>query len=409
MFIIVPIGTTAKLRRTPVVTYLFIGINVLVYFLELVVCYSGGSRALQKLFYTFGFVPSEPRWHALFTSMFVHDAPLPFHIAGNMLYLWVFGKHIESALGSIVYALFYMTSQLGAIFMQVVVLKLLYPKALSIPQVGASGAIAALLGLFAVRFYHERIELFYAYRFGYGTTRVSSVLVLSVWFMLEILSGLLSHLGGDVTVAHWAHIGGFIVGVIAAFSFGSLKEAQVESLTSHAEWLLRCGMCRAAIKYLKRAVRIDPTNTFARLLLAASSAKSEGSNVAVAHLQAALRYGSHSSSGTSFAEAIAALPEELRIELMQLGTPKMKLDMAVLFERACNYDMALWLFRSITSDEGADDELRALAAIRSADILLRHLGDGEGARRMLMWLCERFPNSQWIDLAKHMLQRIGAR
>lgn len=413
MLFFVPIGTSAKLRRTPIATYIFIGINVLVYFLELVVFFSGDSNALRELFYTFGFVPSEPRWHALFTSMFVHDAPLPFHIAGNMIYLWIFGRHIEDALGSVVYAVFYMTSQFGAIFMQVVALRLLNPRWLSIPQVGASGAIAALLGLFAIRFYHERIELFYACGpvayFRHGTTQLPSLLVLGVWFALEILNGLLSSAGtGGAMIAHWAHVGGFLVGVIAAFSFGSLKDAQVESLTSHAEWLLRCGMRQAAMKYLKRAVRADPTNAVARLLLAVSSAKSEGDNVATAHLQAALRYGAHSASGVSLiAEAIASLPEELRVELTRIGTPKMRLEMAVLLERSRNYDAALELFKSVASDERADDEHRALAAIRSADILFRHCGNREGARRMLKWLCERFPSSHWVDLARHMLRQIG--
>ncbi|MCS7253224.1 MAG: rhomboid family intramembrane serine protease [Armatimonadota bacterium] len=414
MFLIAPIGTSAKLRRTPIITYLFIGINVLVYFLELVVYFTGYNNALQRLFYTLGFVPANPKWYALLTSIFVHDAPLPFHILGNMVYLWVFGRHIENVLGSAVYALFYTTSQLGAILMQVIALKLLDPKALLIPQVGASGAIAALLGLFAVRFYHERIELFYAYSvllyFRYGTVQLPSLAVLSVWFALEILSGVLSHFSvGDTTVGHWAHVGGFLVGVVAAFSFGSLKEAQAESLTIHAEWLLRCGMFSAAVKYLKRAVRIDPANAFSRFLLSASLARVGDVNLAVAHLQAALRYGTRSSSSGSHAltELVSALPEEVWGELIQLSTPQMRLDMAVLFERACNYEIALRVFRSIVLDEHAEEELRALATIRSADILLKHYSDREGAAKMLKWLCERFPNSQWADLARHMLQRLG--
>lgn len=409
MFLL-PIGTSAKLRRFPIVTLFLIGVNTLVYLLELVAYFAGGEEVLKRLFYGLGFVPASPRVYSLITSIFVHDAPMPFHIIGNMLYLWIFGKHIENALGSIIYGLFYITSQLGAIFMQVTAFKLFNPDALSIPQVGASGSIAALLGLFAVRFYHERIELFYACGSSVGvrcgTVELPSILVLGIWFALEILNGVLSQIGiRDMMIGHWAHVGGFIVGVIAAFSFGSIKDAQVESLISHAERSLECGTTHAALKYLKRASKIDPANVHVRLLLAALFLKVGEPNLAREQLQRAL-CDMHSAPELSLLEVLSSLPERLCDGLLQISTPDMKLDIAILLERAHDYDGAIRVFEDIASDDGADCELRALAMLRCASLLLKHGCDKERAVGMFKQLCELFPSSQWVPLARHMLQRL---
>lgn len=414
MFVIVPVGTSAKLVRKPTVTLLLIGLNTIVYFLELVVFFSGGSKALQRLFEELGFIPISPKVYTLFTSMFVHDAPFPFHLAGNMLYLWIFGRYIEDVLGSIIYAIFYMTSQLGAIAMQTVALKFFNASLLSVPQVGASGAIAALLGLFVVRFYHERVKLFYAYQIwfrycDYGTIYLPSTLVLGGWFVLEIVNGVISLASHNASVGHWAHVGGFLVGVLAALLFGSLKEAQVESLISCARQSIGCSMWRHAERHLRRAIKANQRHVVARLLLSLVLAHSRRTDEARKHLQVALKESAQLNPDEEMAlsECFLELGEKLLMTLLELSTPEMKFDIALLLERIGNHELAIRAFNSVASEETADEETKALAMLRCAEILLRDFNDKESALRLLSELCERFPSSQWVTLARHIIQKVA--
>ncbi|MFA4016045.1 MAG: hypothetical protein RUDDFDWM_001146 [Candidatus Fervidibacterota bacterium] len=413
MFVVFPIGTSAKLTRRPTVTLLLIGLNTIVYFLELVVFFSGGTKALQRLFEELGFIPISPKPYTLFTSMFVHDAPLPFHLFGNMLYLWIFGRYIENVLGSIIYAVFYMTSQLGAIAMQTVALKVFNTDLLFVPQVGASGAIAALLGLFVVRFYHERVKLFYIYRviwyYDYGVTYLPSTIVLGGWFVLEIVNGVLSLTSRNASVGHWAHIGGFIVGVLAALLFGSLKEAQVESLISCAEQSIKCNMWKSAEMHLRRAIRANRRHVVARLLLSVVLAHFRRTDEARKHLQVALMESTqlNPDEEVALSECFSKLGEKLLTTILELSTPEMKFDIALLLERIGNCELAIEAFKSVASEETADEETKALAMLRCAEILLKDFNDKESALQLLNELCVRFPSSQWVTLAKHIIHKVA--
>jgi len=209
----IPIRDEMRTRSTPVVNYLLIAINVIVFILMSL----AGSQN-ESLVYQFALLPSQVTAGLdlgdisdIFTSMFMHAGLA--HIAGNMLYLWIFGDNVEDTMGHGRYLFFYLRG--GVISSSAHILS--NPNS-SIPTVGASGAIAAVLGAYLVLFPSARVVTIIPLGFFLRMTVVPAVIVLGLWFVLQFFQGVLSlgmpqDVGG---VAFWAHIGGFVAGVVMA-------------------------------------------------------------------------------------------------------------------------------------------------------------------------------------------------
>jgi membrane associated rhomboid family serine protease len=146
--------------------------------------------------------------------MFLHGGWL--HILGNMLFLWVFGDNIEAVLGDLLYIVFYLAGGLAASVAHI----LLSPGA-NVPSLGASGAVAAVLGAYVVMFPKSQVRVLY-FAFFIGVTRVAAVVFLGFWFIMQLFNGVAS-LGVQTAqtggIAYWAHIGGFVFGVLVGFFF----------------------------------------------------------------------------------------------------------------------------------------------------------------------------------------------
>jgi len=206
-----PIGDDNSARRSvPLVTYALIALNVLFYFVEL----SGGEAFIEK----WAFVPSrflaDPvgDFQTLFTSMFMHGSWL--HLGSNMLYLWIFGDNVENRFGRIKFAIFYLLCGLAATFAQLA----FYPGS-SLPNLGASGAIAGVLGAYILLFPKGSVRVLQ----GQRVIQVPALIVIGIWIVLQLFSGIGSiattaQTGG---VAYMAHIGGFIAGFVLTFLFRS--------------------------------------------------------------------------------------------------------------------------------------------------------------------------------------------
>jgi len=202
-------------RITPIVTYILIVLNVVFFLVEL----NGGDPFLMK----WAFVPSRfianpvADFPTLFTSMFMHAGLL--HIGGNMLYLWIFGDNVEDRFGHVKFLIFYLLCGLAATGLQLV-----FSLDSSIPNLGASGAIAGVLGAYLLLFPKARVSVLS----GRGVIPVPALLVIGLWFVLQLFSGIgslfdTSDAGG---VAYMAHIGGFVAGLVLAFLFrGKTKTA----------------------------------------------------------------------------------------------------------------------------------------------------------------------------------------
>ena len=173
---------------------------------ELGVDGAGVQRFLQQT------CPGKSWWQSVFVAMFLHAGWL--HIGGNMLFLWIFGNNVEDRVGKVAYLLLYFAGGIAA-----TVLQLLAAQNSVIPNLGASGAIAAILGAYIVMFPRARVLTLVIF-FFITAVELPAVLVLGVWFVLQFFSGVGS-LGSQVNggVAYWAHVGGFVLGAIVAYLF----------------------------------------------------------------------------------------------------------------------------------------------------------------------------------------------
>jgi membrane associated rhomboid family serine protease len=218
----IPIRDDNPTHSTPVVTYLLIAANVVVFLIQQV----GG------LGFTFHFalfpaaltqdwamivrgqqVNLEPAWLTVLTSMFLHGSWL--HLGGNMLYLWIFGNNVEDALGKARYLLFYLIGGVAAAMLHV-----LTAPGSQVPTVGASGAIAAVLGGYASLFPGARVTTLVPIFIIMHMVELPAYVVLGFWFLLQVFNGLMGlgmQVGGRPDaggVAFWAHVGGFIAGYV---------------------------------------------------------------------------------------------------------------------------------------------------------------------------------------------------
>ena len=206
----IPIRDDNPTHSVPIVTYLLILLNILVFVFQTLL------GANNELFvYQFALIPADVTsilalgsLFNIFTSMFMHAGLV--HIGGNMLYLWIFGDNVEDRLGRVKYLIFYIIGGVVASIAHI----LTNPNS-TIPTVGASGAIAAVLGAYLVLYPSQKVLTLIPLGFWMRMTLLPASLVLGVWFLFQFLQGILSLGGPDVGgVAFWAHIGGFVTGVV---------------------------------------------------------------------------------------------------------------------------------------------------------------------------------------------------
>ena len=192
--------------RTPLVTYALLMVNIgvfLAYWLTM-----RGEDQIGQFFYDWGLVPDRlivgysPA--TVVTHMFLHGGWL--HLAGNMLFLWIFGDNLEDQLGHLGFALFYLTCGLAAAALQVAA-----DVTSGVPMIGASGAIAGVLGGYLVLFPRSRVDVLFIFVIFFRIFAIPAWVVLGVWFGIQVFQGLNSPSDG---VAYLAHVGGFVGGAV---------------------------------------------------------------------------------------------------------------------------------------------------------------------------------------------------
>ena len=191
----------------PYVTYGIIVLNILIFIFQFNLGIDN-SESKMLFIYNYGLIPADFSIISMFTSMFLHGGIS--HIFGNMWFLWVFGDNVESVLGHLKYLIFYLICGVVASISQIIINPLS-----SIPMVGASGAIAGVLGIYMIRFPTAKVHVFAFIIIFFTTFRMPASIVLGFWFFNQLTNGLGS-LGLDTTggVAWFAHIGGFVAGVV---------------------------------------------------------------------------------------------------------------------------------------------------------------------------------------------------
>jgi membrane associated rhomboid family serine protease len=225
----VPLKDEIPVRITPYVTYGLIVANILVFFYELTLT----SPQLNQFFELFAVVPREltasfqgisinqpvPEILTLITSQFLHAGFI--HVGFNMLFLWIFGNNVEEELGSFKYLIFYLACGVLAALTQ-----WFFSEQSAIPSLGASGAIAGVMGAYILKFPQARIITLIPLGFFWTTFRIPAIFFLGFWFLQQAFNGLAmldvrAHVGMEGGgVAYWAHAGGFIFGAILATLLG---------------------------------------------------------------------------------------------------------------------------------------------------------------------------------------------
>ena len=210
MFFFLPLYDDNPTSRLPYVTYVLIGLCAFVFLWQLgqdddAVAAAYGMTPAYLFNVTA--MPSDapiPAWMTVFTSMFLHGGWL--HLGGNMLFLWIFGNNIEDVLGHVRYLLLYLASGIVAALCQA-----LPDTTSTVPMIGASGAIAGVLGAYLVLYPFAKVHVLTWIVIFIRIFAVPAWIMLGLWFGLQLLDGLLSD-PGDAGVAFWAHVGGFLSG-----------------------------------------------------------------------------------------------------------------------------------------------------------------------------------------------------
>ena len=215
----IPLKDDNPTSGKPFVTYCIIGLCILIFLMQL----SSQSYQTGELFYSYGLIPSVlmshnqlpmdlyaiPAWLTIFTSMFMHGGFM--HLAGNMLYMWIFADNIEDNLGHLKFLIFYLLAGVGAAMTQVFI-----DTQSQIPMVGASGAIGGVLGAYLINHPNARVLVLIPFGFFSQLIKIRALYVLGFWFILQFIST-----GGGVAYA--AHIGGFVSGMILILFFNKKK------------------------------------------------------------------------------------------------------------------------------------------------------------------------------------------
>lgn len=195
----------------PVVSYMLIVINILVFLFQVTL----PSLQQQELVYAYGVIPKEIAaghdFYSLLTNMFLHGGWM--HLIGNMLFLWVFADNIEAVIGKIPFLLFYFGGGITASAAHIV-----FNLHSSIPAIGASGAISAVLGAYLVMFPASKVKVYVLILFR--SYYMPALFFLGIWGIQQFINGFISIVPSSAytsSVAWWAHIGGFVFGLIAGF------------------------------------------------------------------------------------------------------------------------------------------------------------------------------------------------
>ncbi|MBS3977943.1 MAG: rhomboid family intramembrane serine protease [Syntrophomonadaceae bacterium] len=215
----IPLKDTPKTRIFPYVNISLILFNIFVFAFQLMLT----ERGLMLFAHTYGLVPiqvdaSLAGLMPFITYQFLHGGWL--HIGSNMLYLWVFGDNIEDRLGHVKYLVFYLLAGTLAGLAQV-----LADPASQTPIIGASGAVAGVLGAYLISCPRARVIALVPIFFLFTIAEVPAIIFLGLWFVLQVFSGVAS-IGMNITVAWWAHIGGFIAGLALVGLFGKRIKCQ---------------------------------------------------------------------------------------------------------------------------------------------------------------------------------------
>ena len=388
LLIPLPFSTDRRGRRTPWVTYTLIALNVVAY------CFTGPGTYAR-----WGLVPNVPHFGALLTGIFIHVSLA--HIFWNMVFLWLFGPHVEEALGWEAYLALYLGGGIAAGLLHMAIILLFAPKVV-VPLVGASGAISAIMAPFAIRFHRAQIRLFWlpGMLFGsnWGQLEVPAVTGVGVWILYSIGCGIYFLInpqpGGT---AYWAHIGGFVFGLVAAELTGLLRDGRQDYLLQDARSAAAQGheALDLAIRKYRAFLDRDPGNSLVRIELAhllAAQDREEAAREMLGAIRGLLKRNQAPQAARCVLEAEA-------LGLTMSLTARERLRLAGALETMGETEAAIALLDTLVREtpDAPEDEM---ARLKLGQLLRER--DPVQANVVLAAFLAKYPHSEWVRRAREL-------
>jgi membrane associated rhomboid family serine protease/outer membrane protein assembly factor BamD (BamD/ComL family) len=381
------------------VTLTLIGMNLLAFIPVLLASCEGAMR----LFANWGLIPSSPQLHAFITHMFMHGGI--FHFVFNMLFLWLFGKVVESIFGHGRFLLFYFGGGITAALSHMAICHLT-GAGQDIPMIGASGAIAAVLGVFLIRYYFVKIEMrwffFFFFFFRIYTFHLRAwVFLLGLWFIPQLIFGFLS-LGWLSGVAYWAHIGGFLFGAVLGLQMNLLKEARAEVLYLKGQDASWSGNENSRLR-LRQSIGTSPRNLKARLDLAKSYFAEQKIEEAVKEYVEAFKVAYQAGE---IEEALSIYDMAFTLKHDELILPEdMEFEVATQCVKYSHYELAcqiLQKLRRVRPDHPRMEQILAKLVTLCANKLAQY----KEAHEYFLELESKYPQSRYIQMFQWEMNKI---
>jgi membrane associated rhomboid family serine protease len=407
---LLPIRTDRPRIRPAYVTATLIVVNTLVYLYSVTVSPVGvpfqiGRNLFHleapRLIEQYGLHGDHPTLLAFITHLFLHGDL--FHLVGNVLFLWIFGSLIEDAIGALGFAAVYFGGGVAAALVDLGMSRSL--GSMTGVMMGASGAVSAIMGLFMLRFYRTRVQICYWIPLiVQGTIWVRSLWALLYFLVIDLVSGLLDASAGGGGVAHWAHVGGFAAGALAAPFLASLSAARKEDVANgpatNVEHVRRSAEAEAA----ERALRAEPANAYLMRRLAQAYRSAGESALAVQTYQRCI---------CSFANRnLLDQGAETYLELLEYDetatlAPEVQIKVARQLERMRAHQAAAAYSVLVERHPAAPDAEFAL--LRLAALQLEKLHQPYEAARYLDEFLRRYPSSRWAAEARQAREKLAAK
>ena len=338
-----------------------------------------------------GLTPHSANVVTLFTHLFLHASWG--HVLGNMLGLYLFGPHVEEALGRLEYLLFYVAAGVAAALLHLVIVATLMPYAANLPLVGASGAIFGILGLFAVRFWRARVRVLFF-------LQIPAIWAMSAYALLEVLDGLIvvaNHSAASST-AHWAHVGGFLFGLAISLPLKMREESRREYAVEDAEKAVASGHLEQAAAHYRTVLESSPGDAAARYALGRVLIGLQQAEAAYRYLHEALllylRAGDSPAVVSVYGDAVAGFSSfPLAPALLQR--------VASACEETHQYALAQHALAELCRDH-PDAQEAEMGLLRLGKLHLQKLGQPENAVGIFAEFLRLYPNSDWISHAERL-------
>jgi membrane associated rhomboid family serine protease len=354
----------------------------------------------ESVFVRYGLVPSDLSFLNMFTGMFIHSDIV--HLAANMLFLWLFGRAVEFAMGGIEYLMFYVGSGFFSAVVHVAIVAMFALKA-DVPVVGASGAIAGVLGVYAIRFHRAKFKI--------AGLQVPAILVLFVWLALQAVLGFVSlyvttyHVRSVQisfqSVGYWSHIGGFVFGMVVAQITKMDVLGHKDYLMKRVKTCLEKGAIFDALRCSDELVRFDFTDPVSHAELARVWALLNDREQSIASYQKTIELFLRAGHGSDAMKYISD---------MKHFWPGAKLDPPTMFRMGCyleetgRFSDASESFTKL-ADESPESVEAQMALLKAGQLQMMKLKDPQGSVETLQKLVDNYPHSDWKTYAQQLIDR----